>query len=320
MQDNEVVVHPRTPMPHGYTFVPKGNVYVTANCRRQTHAAAKTVYVVARDKNVLGIRCPTGVVDAVRAAEKATRAARQVATAKRDAALAATFRAALLAAYPALPPGTTADEIVQHAMTKHAGRVARTSTRDEAARVRLAVRAHIRHRWTDYETMLREAGATGGRQERRKRSGRGRKRDGKLQRRRRAEARAQTVGRVNAIEREWAGRSRNGPIDSSEGSVDDEVSRSQYSEEGESDDSEEIEENEENEDEDDVDEDVQTATAKTCGRRSARRERNTSEKAPAQTSNAGMVGARVARRKLQKFEKRKAEDSHWWQSGDGHYN
>ncbi|ERS98541.1 hypothetical protein HMPREF1624_05326 [Sporothrix schenckii ATCC 58251] len=297
MQDNEVAVHPRTPMPHGYAFVPKGNVYVTANCRRQTHAAAKTVYVVARDKNVLGIRCPTGVVDAVRAAEQATRAAREAATAKRDAALAATFRAALLAAYPALPPGTTADEIVQHAMTKHAGRVARTSTLSEAARVRLAVRAHIRHRWTDYETMLREAEATNDRKERRKRNGTGRKRDGKLQRRRRAEARAQTVGRVNAIEREWAGKSRNVSIDSSEGSVDDEVSGSQYSEEGEG-----VEENEDKEDE----EDAQPATAKSCGRQSGvtpRRERNTSKKAPARTSNAGMVEARVARSKLQKLQK-----------------
>ncbi|CAK7239608.1 MAG: hypothetical protein STHCBS139747_001039 [Sporothrix thermara] len=163
MAKDEPVVFPTTPMPRGYTFVRKGNVYITAHCRRATHAEGRVVYVVVPEgaprndsgkRAALGIRCPKHIVTSVRAAEQATRDTRHAATDKRDAAQAEQFRAALLTRYPAVPADTV-PRIVQHAMQKHAGRVARTGTLDLAARVRLAVRAHIRHCWTDYEALLR---------------------------------------------------------------------------------------------------------------------------------------------------------------------
>ncbi|CAK7216019.1 hypothetical protein SEUCBS140593_002729 [Sporothrix eucalyptigena] len=157
-ENDEQLVLLTTPMPKGYTFVRKGNVYVTAHCRRATHAEGRVVYVVvspSKAKTVLGIRCPQHIVDAVRATERTSREARHAATEKRDDALAATFREALLDRYPHVPPDTVL-RIVQHAMKKHAGRVARTGTLELATRVRLAVRAHIRHCCTDYDALLRE--------------------------------------------------------------------------------------------------------------------------------------------------------------------
>ncbi|CAK7231733.1 hypothetical protein SBRCBS47491_008031 [Sporothrix bragantina] len=209
MAKDEQIVLPTTPMPRGYTFVRKGNVYITAHCRRATHAEGRVVYVVVRnlsqDKTILGLRCPQHIVTAVRAAEQATRTSRHAATDKRDTAQAKTFRAALLARYPAVPADTV-PRIVQHAMQKHSGRVARTGTLDLAARVRLAVRAHIRHCWTDYEALLRERRS---KETSKTKTGKGktrrRKNGGKENERLRAEVRALTVERVDAIEREWAG-------------------------------------------------------------------------------------------------------------------
>ncbi|CAK7266040.1 hypothetical protein SEPCBS119000_001817 [Sporothrix epigloea] len=208
MANDEEIVLPTTPMPRGYTFVRKGNVYITANCRRATLAEGSVVYTVVQDLSrhgtVLGIRCPHQIAAEVRAAERASRAARHAATDKRDAALAATFRSALLARYPAVPVDIV-PRIVEHAMRKHAGGVARTGTLDLEERVQLAVRAHIRHCWTDYETQLRELGSQG--------DSRGKAKKGKPRRKQnrgrendkvRAAVRALTVGQVNAIERQWA--------------------------------------------------------------------------------------------------------------------
>ena len=228
MAKDEPVVFPTTPMPRGYTFVRKGNVYITAHCRRATHAEGRVVYVVVPEgaprndsgkRAALGIRCPKHIVTSVRAAEQATRDTRHAATDKRDAAQAEQFRAALLTRYPAVPADTV-PRIVQHAMQKHAGRVARTGTLDLAARVRLAVRAHIRHCWTDYEALLRArqdsiAGGAGSadkaakcvRKKSSNKNDRNGGRRGKENERLRAEVRAMTVDRVNTIERQWAGGS-----------------------------------------------------------------------------------------------------------------
>ncbi len=220
MATDEPVVLDSTPMPRGYTFVRKGNVYVTAHCRRATHEAGRTVYVVVgtdkgRPKTAkaakaakpakpapVGLRCPAAIVAAVRAAERDSRTARKAATGKRDAALAAAFRDALLAAYPAVPRAMV-PQIVQHALVKRERRVARTTTLGLAARVRLAVRAHIRHRCTNYEALLRGIpdganGANGAKDAKHaKDSTRDEAREG---------ARAQTLAAVDAVERQWAGR------------------------------------------------------------------------------------------------------------------
>ncbi|KAI0875289.1 hypothetical protein GGS24DRAFT_456214 [Hypoxylon argillaceum] len=40
----EPVVRASSPLPPGYKFLPKGNVYMTRHCRQQTHLAHQTVY------------------------------------------------------------------------------------------------------------------------------------------------------------------------------------------------------------------------------------------------------------------------------------
>ncbi|OAA63526.1 hypothetical protein SPI_03689 [Niveomyces insectorum RCEF 264] len=89
---DEPLVSFRTPMPPGYCFVRKGNVYITAHCRKATKAAGQTVYVVTngggdgddarprptndarRPHVVLGLRCPRAarraIADTVDAVER----------------------------------------------------------------------------------------------------------------------------------------------------------------------------------------------------------------------------------------------------------
>ncbi|CAK7274862.1 hypothetical protein SEPCBS57363_006381 [Sporothrix epigloea] len=208
----EEIVLSTTPMPRGYTFVRKGNVYITAHCRRATHAEGRVVYTVVQDlsqRTILGLRCPRHIVTDVRVAEQASRATRHAATDKRDAALAENFRTALLARYPAVPADNV-PRIVQHAMQKHSRRVARTGTLDLDERVQLAVRAHIRHCWTKYETLLRERIDRGhSTVKQRKGKLKTRQSGGRENDKLRAEARALTLDQVNAIERQWTTGSSN---------------------------------------------------------------------------------------------------------------
>ncbi|CAK7566013.1 MAG: hypothetical protein SEPTF4163_003944 [Sporothrix epigloea] len=208
----EEIVLPTTPMPRAYTFVRKGNVYITAHCRRAAQAEGRVVYTVVQDlskRTILGLRCPQHIVTAVRAAEQASRATRHAATDKRDAALAENFRVALLARYPAVPADNV-PRIVQHAMQKHLRRVARTGTLDLDKRVQLAVRAHIRHRWTNYEALLRErVDRDHSTVKQRKGTLKTRQSGGRENDKLRAEARALTLDQVNAIERQWTMRSSN---------------------------------------------------------------------------------------------------------------
>lgn len=55
----EPEVHMTDPMPKGYRFVPKGDVYITKHCRKKTLDAGKTLYVVLDKKDKpIGLRCP----------------------------------------------------------------------------------------------------------------------------------------------------------------------------------------------------------------------------------------------------------------------
>ncbi|KAK3334051.1 hypothetical protein B0T19DRAFT_419968 [Cercophora scortea] len=160
-REPQVPLH--SPMPPGYIFVPKGNVYLTKNCRLQTHAAHKPLYVVisgrgpsksARTK-VLGLRCPKSIFTAVKAAEQASASTRASAVKKRDATIEETFERAILELYPRVPPHEI-PRILKHALKKNSRRVGRTVKMDLEYKVRLAVKAHIRHNYTNYETWLKE--------------------------------------------------------------------------------------------------------------------------------------------------------------------
>ncbi|KAK3692009.1 hypothetical protein B0T22DRAFT_678 [Podospora appendiculata] len=160
-REPQVPLH--SPMPPGYVFVPKGNVYLTKNCRLQTHAAHKPLYVVisgrgpsksARTK-VLGLRCPKSIFTAVEAAERASASTRASAVQKRDATIEETFEKAILELYPRVPRHEI-PRILKHALKKNSRRVGRTVKMDLQHKVRLAVKAHIRHNYTNYDNWLKE--------------------------------------------------------------------------------------------------------------------------------------------------------------------
>ena len=133
------------PSPPGYRFLAKGNVYITANCRRLTRAADKTVFVVlgTDGKTTIGIRVPRDIVTSVLDAERQTRQTRAEAVRKRDDATAQEFESAVLSQFPQVPRDVV-PRIVAHALVKRKKRVARTGTLDLENRVRLAVWAHVR--------------------------------------------------------------------------------------------------------------------------------------------------------------------------------
>lgn len=156
MPPTETSVPATTPLPPGYRFIPKGDVYITKNCRLRTLAANRPLYIVhdARDRRI-GLRCPSSIAAAVEADSRATAATRAAAVQKRDASHEKAFEAAVVELFPKIPrelvPG-----VVKHAVEKRSGRVGRTGMLDVKERAKLAVRAHIRHKWTGYDGLLRE--------------------------------------------------------------------------------------------------------------------------------------------------------------------
>ena len=180
---NEPTVRFASPMPRGYTFVPKGNVYITSHCRKQTQEAGETVYTVLNPKNAaVGIRVPRRVHTAVLESHKATQEKRAQAVQRKDQKLEREFRDAVLSQFPGTPSESVA-KIVSRAMLKRSRRVGRTGMLDVAERAALAVRAHIRHVHTRYDQLLRDGVS-------------------------REQARSQTYEKIDEVMRSWGGRTR----------------------------------------------------------------------------------------------------------------
>ncbi len=154
--DDEPQVRFFSPMPNGYQFVPKGDVYITKNCRKKTHEAGEKLYVVV-DKNnrTIGLRCPKSVFDAVQTEHLVTAEKRAAAVQKRDTTIENMFEKALKRLFPKTPKDAV-PKILKHALEKRSGRVGRTGTVELDDKVNLAVGAHIRHRHTNYDALLRE--------------------------------------------------------------------------------------------------------------------------------------------------------------------
>lgn len=147
----------RASLPLGYSFVPKGSVFITANCRRRTQAASRMVYVVFKGKEMkekIGIGVPTDVFIQVQLDEVKTRAERSSNVRKRDEIIAKEFEEAIKKEYPSIPADAV-PRILLKALEKGKGKVGRTSTLDTSKKAILAVRAHIRHCHTDYDTLLK---------------------------------------------------------------------------------------------------------------------------------------------------------------------
>nr|KMM72319.1 hypothetical protein CPAG_08616 [Coccidioides posadasii RMSCC 3488] len=151
----QVLLHTQTPPP-GYTFVPKGNVYITRNSRLQTHQSNKPVYTVehSKTKRTLGICVPLDIHARVLDLAADTSEARGLAVAQKDARHARHAKAALGREFPYIP-AQDMRAILNHAFLKGSGRVGRSGTvGSDERKVELAAEAHIRHLHTGYEGLL----------------------------------------------------------------------------------------------------------------------------------------------------------------------
>ncbi|QDS68552.1 hypothetical protein FKW77_010919 [Venturia effusa] len=143
-------------MPKGYVFVRKGNVYLTAKCRKKTHGAGKPLFVVQDErKRALGIRVPRAIFTSVFASHQNTKAARQAAVAAKEGRLSHKAKECIEATFPQIPRELISD-ILNHTLKKGSGRVGRTATIPLEETIDLAVRAFIRHRLTEYDDLLRD--------------------------------------------------------------------------------------------------------------------------------------------------------------------
>ncbi|KAL7910850.1 hypothetical protein GGI35DRAFT_326634 [Trichoderma velutinum] len=152
----EPTVSPETPMPKGYGFLKKGNTFMTALCRKKTHAAGKTLFVVTKCGKQEGLRAPIWVLQQVRSEEKATREKRRGAVQRRDAATEDAFEAAILRLFSRIPKQDLTT-ILKRTLRKRSGRVGRTGKLDLDKKAYLAVQAHARHCHTDYDKLLARA-------------------------------------------------------------------------------------------------------------------------------------------------------------------
>lgn len=142
-------------LPSGYSFVPKGNVYITSNCRKLTQERGRSVFtVVDAKKQQIGIGVPTDIYVGVQFKERETRADRATNVLKRDESIAKSFQKEIMKEFPQIP-SESLRKTLKIALEKGKGKVGRTGKLDVRRKVQLAVRAHIRHCETDYDTLLR---------------------------------------------------------------------------------------------------------------------------------------------------------------------
>ena len=91
-------------LPSRYSFVPKGNVYITSNCRKLTQERGRSVFIVVDAKNQqIGIGVPTEVYVGVQFKEKDTRADRAANVIKRDEGIAKSFQSEIMKEFPQIP-------------------------------------------------------------------------------------------------------------------------------------------------------------------------------------------------------------------------
>jgi hypothetical protein len=154
MTFREVTVTPGTPMPKGYSFLSKGIAYKTLHCRKSTREAGKVLYVVVENKKTLGLRAPSSIISQVHQKATVTQATRRAAVQKRDSADISKASAEIVVQFRKIPAAEK-ELILRHGFKKHSGRVGRTASISLAKRVTLAVIAHIRHKHTEYDALLR---------------------------------------------------------------------------------------------------------------------------------------------------------------------
>ncbi|KAI1206349.1 uncharacterized protein F4807DRAFT_470298 [Annulohypoxylon truncatum] len=151
----DIVVSITTPMPHRYIYVPRGSPYKTLNCRKKAREEGYDVYVVNDAKGrQMGIRVPITIFERVQEKFEETEVSRAKAMKRRDEKMNTEFSNSVLAQFPKIPTEEVPN-IVEQAMKKHSGRVGRTGTLDISEKAQLGVRAYIRHKYTDYDELLK---------------------------------------------------------------------------------------------------------------------------------------------------------------------
>ena len=154
MAKKEVTVCSDVAVPKGYGFLPKGISYKTLHCRKLTHEAGKTLYVVVdAKKRQLGLRAPRFILNKVHEQAKESLPARRAAVQRRDLSAIGAAANELEKQFPKLPEKEKT-LVLKHGFRKHSGRVGRTSTIPLQRKALLAVIAHVRHRHTKYDALL----------------------------------------------------------------------------------------------------------------------------------------------------------------------
>ena len=152
---SETTVSSTTLLPKGYGFLAKGIRYKTLHCRKLTHESGKPLFVVVDRKTTIGLRAPKYIISAVHAQANETLSTRRAATKKRDDADFSKAAASLAAQFPKIPKAEK-ELVLKHGFKKHSGRVGRTSSIPLSRKVLLAVIAYVRHKHTEYDSLLRD--------------------------------------------------------------------------------------------------------------------------------------------------------------------
>jgi len=154
-------------IPEDWDFLPAGDACITRRVKKGPHIELCGRYNRrGRYTPTLGVFAPRAAIEAARAAAKATEAGRldrRKSAARRrvkaESAYQHDFERACLRFLDFAPEHhelaeQIAAETTRHACEKYSGRVGRTSKLDLQSKAELAVRAHIRHQYTDYHSRL----------------------------------------------------------------------------------------------------------------------------------------------------------------------
>jgi hypothetical protein len=145
-------------------FLPTGNTALTRRSRKlSTLSAVVLKWSHARKRyERQGLLVEARALEAAEAsclADTEVRAARNLRRAERESELdhkyVAEFAKAIRQQYPSCPSGRES-EIAEHACRKYSGRIGRTGDAKtlQPSAIELAVRAHVRHRETEYDLLL----------------------------------------------------------------------------------------------------------------------------------------------------------------------
>lgn len=139
----------------------------------------------------LGLRCPVEVYEVVLRDAASSAVGRRAAVEAKDSRDIEKARDAILRLFPHIPLASC-QAVLDHGFQKRSGRVGRSTGLDDDEKVTLAIVAHVRHRMTPYDTLLRELD-----------------RDGVGEGNRRETARAMIRGRLDDILNQWRSSSPN---------------------------------------------------------------------------------------------------------------